>query len=223
MIVRSNRSVQDFSERKLWQGKASLAANAGASKVFAVSVPTNSKAVIRGIVRASAGVIAAPIPVTVANGTETFTAGAAHGYTTVVPCFVTGTVLPAGTVAGTIYYAWGSSTTAFQLYDTMANALVHNGSTGLIAVTTDGTAVNIVPTSVDSVHQVFAAVSNRNGNAVLLGSPVIDSLEVVSGWDCTVTADNTDKNLQLNFTPDTALVTKVEWLVEIYKFALSAA
>lgn len=225
MLTKSLRAVQDFTERKLFQGKASLAGGAGSSEVFAVPVPTNMLAVVRGLVRASVGSPGGAISVTVANGADTLTA-TAHGITVPTPCFVKGTGQPGGVTATTIYYAWPTNANTFQLYDTLANAVAHDGGTGLINISSDGSAVKLTPTTVEAVYQVLGTVANRNTNVALIGSPVIDPQEVISGWDCTVAADDTNKTLQVKVTPDAGVgysPTKIEYLLEVYTFGLSAA
>lgn len=220
-VTKLLRKFQDFDSRKLLVVRTNLAANAGSSQVAAVAVPTNQRALVRGVVRAAAGVVGAAIAGTVDATANTFTASAVHGYAgTVVPGFVSGTVLPTGWTAATLYYAAIKSTTALKLYDTLANAIADDGATGLIDPTTTGTDVKFTPTVINAEYQVFGAVANREATCALVGTPVVDSLEVISGWACAIQADNTNKALQVMVTPDTAIATRVEVQLEVFVEAL---
>lgn len=203
-----------FPQKKLVRAGASLDANAGASKIFGRAIPTNRKLIISGIVRAAAGVIGATIAFTATNANETFTSAAAHGIATGTPVKLGGTLAPTGLTLGTTYFARAASATTITLHATSADA-VANAS--ILAFTGDGTDVTLTPTVVSASYQVFGAVVNKNGVCALEGTPVIDSLEDVAGWACTITADNTNKEGLVNVTPDVDQVTRVEALLELYE------
>lgn len=222
MVIHSPNSVQDFSERKLIQGKVSLAAGLSATAVYAAPVGINTKTIIRGLVRASSGIIGGTQATVVDAGADTFTS-VAHGFVTVTPMLVSGTVAPTGVTAGTIYYAWPTTVDVVQLYDTLATAATHDGSTGLTNPTTAGTAVKLTPTCVDAVYSILGVVANRNGVAANVGSPVVDAFEVISAWACTIAANVTDDTIEVTVTPDATLVTKVEYLLEVFNLNLDAS
>ncbi len=205
-------SQKSSTKTKLFEARATLAAAAGASEIFNFPIGVNRQAIVRGVVRAAAGVVGAAVAFTVTNADETFTSASAHGITTGTPVVLGGTLAPTGLTLGNVYFAKAVTATTITLHPTSADAVA---GTNTSAVTGDGTAVTLTPTVTIAAYQIFGAAINRVGNTVLVGTPVIDSLEDVSGWACTVTVDNTNDTIQVKITPDTDNATRVEAILEV--------
>lgn len=221
MITKNNRKFQDFSQRQLVEQRTTLAANAGATEIYNFPLKTNRKATFHGLVDAVAGVVGAAQAITVDATANTGTMGSPHGYVgSVVPGFISASVVPTGWSANTLYYAAIISTTAIKLYATAANALTNDGSTGLIDPTTTGTAVFFTPTVVNACYRIIGTAVNREGNVALVGTPSIVALEDVAAWDCTVTADNTNKTLQVKGTPDASMITRFRVSLQVFDESL---
>ena len=144
---------------------------------------------------------------------------ASSGIVTGTPVNVTGTTVPTGITAGTVYYA--SVTGAYiSLYDTEAHA-VSAAATGLVAFTTAGAAVVVQPATLNAYYKTTVAAKNINGVVTLIGTPSQTALEDVSAWDFTQVANNTTKRLDLKGTPDGTLATtflvEAEWYVKGYR------
>jgi hypothetical protein len=194
-----------------------FAANAGASVIANIAVPSGCMVVASLRARASAGV-ANRVAVTAVNASETFTAPAGHGFTTGMVAFCVGTAQPTGVSATTAYFL-NVATNTIKLYDTAANA-VTGGGTGLVSFTTDGTSVVLIGAPLSAAYFLRVAAKNQNGVTALVGSADLVAFEDVSAWALTATANNTTDVLEIKGTPDGNVATAFEIVGEVQTLSL---
>lgn len=212
----------DFKQAtKIALSAKTLAANAGSTEILSVPVARGTSAIVRGLIYASAGVVVAPFTAVADATADTLTA-VAHGLVSGQPVYVVGTVQPGGVTATTVYYANAATADTIALYDTAAHA-VSGGPTGLIDITTAGTAVVVTTTTVNAAYTILSLGHNRNNNLTAVGSASVVSVEDVSAWDVTSAADNTNKAVSIKATPDTALDTTYTGWFEVFTSPLVAS
>lgn len=220
MAVTTNPSASlEFTDRRLIAlGPKALAANAGSTEVLSIPIPRGKQCIIRAILVGAAGVVIAPFAVTADASLDTLTA-TAHSLLVGQPVYVVGTGQPGGVTATTIYYAGVITANTFKLYDTKANA-VTGSATGLIDITTTGSAVFVTSTVENASYTLFGAAHNRNNNVTAIGSVNVISLEDVAAWDATITADDTNKAMSVKVTPDATLASVYTGWYEVYETTL---
>ncbi len=202
-------------------GSVVLTANAGSTALVGFPVPDNSLAHFRGRIKASAGLLK-NIAVTLSTSTDAATAAAVHGVTSGQPVYVVGSSQPGGFTAATLYYANAATTTTLKFYDTQAHA-VSGGATGLVDITSAGTAVVVYCVPIVAFYEVGAVVANRNGNTALVGSVDAVAFEDVAAWAGSVSADDSGNALSLLGTPDAVLDTTIEHYGELLVDSIMAA
>lgn len=191
----------------------SLAANAGSSVIGRISVPLNMLAHVHAYIKAAAGDLRQLTASAVSTGADTATV-TAHGLVTGSPVLVSNIAgsNPTGLAANTVFYVRAVDANTLSFFATKAQALAN---TPLIDITGAGSNVIIVGTVEQAIYELKATIRNRGGLTSLVGAlNSLFSAEDVAAWDATITADDTNDAVQVNFTPDATLATRYDAVVE---------